>query len=177
MGKYFYLVVGKSGSGKTTVMAMLQEKFGLKAVPSYTTRPKRFEGETGHTFVTKNEYFALKNRLAETVYHGDCYGTTEQQLEEHDLYVVEPSGVEYFRNVYKGKKPFKVVFIYTSEYTRKHRMKARGDAKERIKQRLDIDKKLFDGMAKKADAVISNEHSIEECAEELYKFIQKCERE
>ena len=53
--KGIYLIVGKSGSGKTTLVEALK-KYGYTSIESYTTRPKRFEGETGHTFITEEEF-------------------------------------------------------------------------------------------------------------------------
>ena len=41
MYKNLYLIVGASGSGKTTVANALEEKYGYKQLQSYTTRPMR----------------------------------------------------------------------------------------------------------------------------------------
>ena len=53
--KNCYLIVGQSGSGKTTIMTTLEEKYELKSIQSYTTRPKRSDGETGHIFISDEE--------------------------------------------------------------------------------------------------------------------------
>lgn len=42
------LLVGRSGSGKSTVADILSRQYGRSILPSYTTRPKRFEREEGH---------------------------------------------------------------------------------------------------------------------------------
>ena len=55
MNKPIFLFVGKSASGKTTIADMLG-KDGYSQVYSYTTRPKRYENEIGHTFITDEEY-------------------------------------------------------------------------------------------------------------------------
>ena len=39
------LLVGRSGSGKSTVADILSRQYGRYILPSYTTRPKRFEKE------------------------------------------------------------------------------------------------------------------------------------
>ena len=51
--KGIYLIVGKSGSGKTTLVEALK-KYGYNSIESYTTRPKRFDNETCHTFITED---------------------------------------------------------------------------------------------------------------------------
>ena len=52
MGNCIFLIVGCSGSGKTTITEQLEQKYGLKAIQSYTTRQPRYDGETGHIFVS-----------------------------------------------------------------------------------------------------------------------------
>ena len=49
------VIVGESGCGKTSIAERLQQ-YGLKLIQSYTTRPKRKPLETGHTFVTKEDF-------------------------------------------------------------------------------------------------------------------------
>ena len=47
-----FLIVGCSGSGKTTITEQLEMKYGLKSIQSYTTRLPRYDGETGHTIIS-----------------------------------------------------------------------------------------------------------------------------
>ena len=44
MGNCIFLIVGCSGSGKTTITEQLEQKYGLKSIQSYTTRKPRYEG-------------------------------------------------------------------------------------------------------------------------------------
>lgn len=50
----FIILVGKSGSGKSSIAAALASNYGFKEIKTYTTRPPRFEGEDTHTFVDKD---------------------------------------------------------------------------------------------------------------------------
>ena len=85
------LIVGRSGTGKDYLAKQLAEK-GLKQVKSYTTRPKRSEDEDTHIFVTKEEAALLTDRVAETRIGEYEYFATREQVEESDIYIVDPKG-------------------------------------------------------------------------------------
>jgi guanylate kinase len=56
------LVVGKTGSGKSSLIKKLCERTNLKDLCSYTTRAKRSELDNDHIFVDVEEYLrANKN--------------------------------------------------------------------------------------------------------------------
>lgn len=126
--KNIYLIVAPSGAGKTTIANILEKQYGLKSIQSYTTRPPRYEGETGHIFVTDKEFNDLKNIVAYTEFAGYRYCATAQQVDENDLYVIDPKGVEYFKNYYTGSKNIKVIFINSGVSVRYERMVARAKA-------------------------------------------------
>lgn len=96
-------IVGRSGSGKTTIAEKL-EKRGFVAVQSYTTRKPRFEGERGHTFVSDEEFNKLKNILAYNEYNGARYCTTMSQIDNSDVYVVDIPGLKMLQEKYHGLK-------------------------------------------------------------------------
>ena len=54
--KNIYCIAGPSGSGKTTIAEELKKRYGMKVLESYTTRAPRYEGETGHIFVTPKKF-------------------------------------------------------------------------------------------------------------------------
>lgn len=137
--KYIVLVVGESGSGKSTICNLLTTRYGLKQVESYTTRPMRYEGESGHTFVNDAEFDALDNMCAYTVFDGYKYGATQEQVDNADLYVIDLDGVDYFMSHYKGHKIPMVVYIKTPIYTRVERMLKRGDTESKVIERLSYD--------------------------------------
>ena len=59
--KPLFLFVGKSASGKTTIVNLLEKTYGYKAVESYTTRKPRYDGERGHIFISEGDFDNLKN--------------------------------------------------------------------------------------------------------------------
>ena len=134
-------IVGASGSGKTTLYDILREE-GFAVVDSYTTRPPRKENELGHTFVTKEGFDAIRPNLAAyTVFDGHEYGTTFEQLENSQFYIIDPAGVQYFSEKI-GRENFTVVYIYCSEDTRLERMKKERSEEQAI-QRIDHDEHKF----------------------------------
>lgn len=126
--KNIYLIVAPSGAGKTSIVNLLEKKYGLKAIQSYTTRPPRYDGERGHIFISDNDFSELTDIVAYTEFCGYKYCTTSKQVEENDLYVIDPKGVDYFKQSYKGSKHIKIIYIESDMTVRYERMKQRGEA-------------------------------------------------
>lgn len=82
---------------------------------SYTTRPKRTPDEVGHTFVSTEEFNKLVNLVGYTKFNGYEYCATQEQVNNSDVYVIDPAGVEYFLKTYCGDRRFEIVYIYASE--------------------------------------------------------------
>lgn len=140
MNKPLYLFVGKSASGKTTI-ANLLEKEGCKQVQSYTTRPPRYEGETGHVFITEEEFDGLGELAAYTFYNGHKYGTTIQQVDECNIYVIDIPGVETLLKNYATDRTIYIIYFDAGVHTRISRMLERGDHDNAIISRLLEDEK------------------------------------
>lgn len=142
MNKPLYLFVGKSSSGKTTVANRLEETYGYKQISSYTTRPPRYDGEIGHVFVNDEEFDNLGELAAYTLYNGYRYGTTFEQLNEADIYVVDIPGVETLLDKLKeDNRPITIFYFDASAYHRILRMIDRGDSDTMIISRLLQDEK------------------------------------
>ena len=142
MNKPLFLFVGRSASGKTTIANMLAEKYGYIQIESYTTRRPRFDGETGHIFVSEEEFNNLGELAAYTYYNNCHYGTTFKQIELSDIYVVDVPGVETLLEKLKdNKRPICILYFKTSTYNRIIRMIDRGDSDMMIISRLLQDEK------------------------------------
>lgn len=122
-----YLIVAPSGAGKTTITQLLETKYGLKSIQSYTTRPPRFDGETGHVFVSDEEFDKLTDIIAFTTFANYRYCATTEQVESNDLYVIDSKGVEFFKQHYRGSKQVKIIYIDSDMTTRYERMKQRAE--------------------------------------------------
>lgn len=141
MNNTLYLFVGKSASGKTSVANFLEQKHGLRQVNSYTTRPPRYEGENGHIFVNDTEFNNLGDLVAYTEYNGFRYGTTAEQLDQCQIYVVDVPGVKTLLERYKTERKIVIIYFSTTVCTRINRMIDRGDSDMAIISRLLQDEK------------------------------------
>ena len=184
-----YLIVGCSGSGKTTIVNALEEKYKLKSIQSYTTRPKRSDSETGHIFISDEEYDKLENILACTEFCNYRYCATAEQIDECDLYVVDPAGIESLKAFYQGDKQFKIIYIKSDITTRYERMRFRSqksgkqylEAVEETLNRIVHDSAKFykyEHEETPIDLVVNNgwNDDILHVAEQIYRFIEKCEK-
>ena len=137
MTKPLFLFVGKSGSGKTTIVKKLESVYGLNAVKSYTTRAQRNENDTDHTFISNEEFDVLKDIIAYTEYNGCKYCATKQQIDDADLYIVDPVGVQTLLNKYKDQgRQIVVFYLETNIKTRIDRMHNRGDCDTAVLSRI-----------------------------------------
>ena len=156
MNKTIYLLIGESGTGKTTIANIMSKKFDLKVISSYTTRPKRYEGETGHIFVTDHEFDQLDNLVGYTEYAGYRYCATSKQVDENDIYIIDPAGVKFFKEKYVGEKNVCIIWIKAPASIRKKRMIKRGDTEDEAEKRILIDNIEFDSIEVYADYVVNN---------------------
>lgn len=171
------LLVGRSGSGKTTLEKMLVE-IGFKSVKSYTTRPKRTEDEDNHTFVSKEEFDALENKIAYTNFNGYEYCATKEQLDNATVYVIDPAGVEYLKQSGYDRELF-IVYLETWGSTCMTRMLDRGDDYDKAKQRIANDEREFALFGDKADAKINankDSASVHDKFLDIYGMMRLCRR-
>ena len=133
---------------------------------SYTTRPQRYPSEIGHIFVTDKEYEEMKDDIcAFTEFDGHKYWATNSQINECDVYVIDPDGIDYFKELYKGNKIPYSIELKTSKKVRKKRMLSRGDSRKDVRRRLKHDKKKFAGFT--GDHIINGDLSVAEVVNQI----------
>lgn len=136
-------LVGKSGSGKTTIANKLHDVCGYSVLKSYTTRAPRHLGDDDHVFVSDEEFDKLTDIVAFTEFNGYRYCATKEQVDEADIYVIDPYGLKQLRTLYKGKKKIVPIYIDVPMEICLERMRARGDNEDKCWDRLRHDEKVF----------------------------------
>lgn len=91
-----FCIIGRTGSGKSTLVEKAANELGLKILKSYTTRPMR-ESESiensDHIFISPDEVGKYRNDMvAYTERVNYCSFATKQQIMNSDLYIINPSG-------------------------------------------------------------------------------------
>lgn len=150
-------LIGKSGSGKTTIANELFNKYNLKQIISYTTRLPRQKNDSSHIFISQNEFNEIKNDLvAYTFFNQHEYGATSQQVDNNEIYVVDWSGYEELLNKYKGTKKIISIYIHVNIFNLIFRMFKRHDSIKEIWERIVNDKRMFKNVKNNCDYIIKN---------------------
>ena len=139
-----------------------------KILQSYTTRPKRTPNETGHTFVSDEEFNNLENICAYGEFGGYKYCATKEQVDNSDIYVIDAQGIEYFKKYYHGKRKPIVVYISISPIKRFIRLIKRDGIKKGLKRWFQ-DIPHFKGVKKVVDCEIEIKGKWN--ADAVYKII------
>ena len=115
---------------------------------------------------------------------------TAEQVENNDLYIIDPKGVDFFMKSYKGSKTPKVIFISTNMTTRYERMKSR--AEENGSEFMDAVKSSLERITNdvvdfydyihgqtQIDYTFKNnaDDKLEDVVDRIYKYICSCESE
>jgi guanylate kinase len=149
------LIIGRTASGKDSLVNKLCEHTGLQAVISYTTRPRREnEGDT-HIFTTKAAYEQRKadgNIAAYTEIAGNLYWTTVDQLYMNDIYIIDYDGMKTLKALNLPNLRLVSIYINVPDKIREERaLNYRKDNKEVFRIRNFSETRQFREMLKNAD--------------------------
>lgn len=140
------LVVGKTNSGKSSLIKKLCERTGLNALCSYTTRAKRSEDDNDHLFVSVEEYLRAKENgevAVDAEIAGNYYYSTIKQLYEADLYTINPEALDRLLEMDLPDIRFVIVYISCPDEVREARAMQRGDDKRQYRVRDFAERQEF----------------------------------
>lgn len=173
-----YCIVGETSRGKDTFAKYLKDKYGLRAVCSYTTRMPRV-GETQgveHHFISKIEAQIIldykKNEIAAYTEIGNIqYFALTDDLKSADIYIIDPRGIEYLKEKYKDSLDLCVIYITCPEMICRQRALKRGDLSDVLDKRIKDESLQFKTFAdnKGYDYRYDNTGTLDE----LYAFADK----
>lgn len=152
--KIVFLVIGRSGCGKDTLVNYMCQKYGLKKLKSYTTRPPRQNEEDTHIFISPEDVEKYRDDIIAYTKIGEFeYFATKSQLKDINFYIIDPKGVQDLENIPNLKEEFTFIklFIYLPEKERKKRIALRGDSEEAFLKRQEGEKQQFDNFEFKTD--------------------------
>lgn len=170
-----YCIVGPSGSGKTTVAKALAARHNYRVLGSYTDRAPRFEGEEGHTFLSPSEYDKLTGIVAETFFDNHRYCATSEQIDNNDIYIVDPKGIITLKERYKGSKNIFVIYLSLDSEKCRERMLADNRPEQSVDERIEHDKAAFAQALSMANAIVNADRTREEVAYTVNRLIQRQE--
>lgn len=152
---YKILIVGRSGVGKDYLANLLKEK-GMTQVLSYTTRPKRSTDENTHIFITPEEAATFTDKVATTVINGYEYFATRKQVEENDIYIIDPNGLhELMDNM--PDTPFLIIYLKSGTEQAKEKAAGRSADPEKEKAVFDARRESEDDQFTKFEAELKGD--------------------
>ena len=175
-----YCVLGRTGSGKSTITKLVAEKLNMNILRSYSTRQYLRQGETkensDHTLISPDEVEKYRDdMIAYTDRVGYCNFATKQQLLDSDFYIINPSGYYELKMKTKGMDVDLITIMITVPFnTLRKRAKKRGDFDQWQTNYIEESKEFF--VFEKShliDYFVLNDMSIEESVEKMVRNIQR----
>lgn len=175
--KKMIILIGESGSGKTTILNEL-EKRGFQKAINHTTRPKREEEKekAEYVFVTKDQFNDMWDEgklLQRAEFNNEYYGISSASLRENVacIQIVESIADVKSKAFELGfdERNITCFYIYVPAEERTKRMLARGDSIEAIQKRLEIDSEKFKNAKEVVDYIVENK-VVAEAVEEIIKL-------
>ena len=150
----------------------------LKLVKSYTTRPMRpgEEKDSDHIFITEEEVDRYKDQIAAyTEINGYQYFTTYDVIDQSDVYVIDPKGVDSLKYKCRDKYRFVEIYVWIPKEIAKERALKRGDDMEKFQSRYADEKLPFEEYESNSDIPYSlrNVRPFNESVEIVCSWIQK----
>ena len=182
------VLIGKSGSGKDTIIQKLRADLKIPIAISFTSRPMRtgeIQDLTYHfvsdSYFEDNKEKFIEQRLYKVINQDGTkgiwrYGLTEESFEEGtNLVIVDVNGYKALRKFF-GEQNVLPFFIYCSDTTRLNRLIGRGDMNNplEVTRRLEADERDFKEFIESRNYYkICNEHGIDLAVQEIEGVLKR----
>lgn len=107
-----FCIIGRTGSGKSTLVRKVANELGLKILKSYTTRSMRVNEtaeNSDHIFISPDEVKKYREDMVAYTERVDyCSFATKQQIMNSDLYIINPSG---YKELLKSTEKMEVELV------------------------------------------------------------------
>ena len=173
-----YCVLGRTGSGKSTVTKEAAKQLNMSILRSYSTRQYLRQGETkensDHILISPDEIEKYRNdMIAYTERVNYCSFATKQQLLDNDFYIINPTGYYELKLKTKDMDIELVTIMVNVPYN---------DLRQRARKRGDYDawqanyikeSEEFSNFEKSnlIDYFVLNDGSIEESVAKMVRII------
>lgn len=164
------IVIGKTCSGKDTIVNKLVNDYGYNKIITYTTRPMRDNEQQDVTyhFISEKEFLKMADneafaeaRVYTTKLGVWYYGTALEDLERADdnsIIILSPEGCQHVLNKLKTKPT--VVYVYAKINILFDRLKNRGDNHGEAMRRMSSDNIDFEYASSMADYIVDNSDNV-----------------
>lgn len=188
MNSTIYLIIGRYGAGKNTLIDTFCNKYGYSKLCSYTTRqPFESDEANRHTYTDIEQYLTDVDNddvLAYTKLMGDYYWSTFDQIENADFYIIDRAGLENFKRNYTGSKKYTTIYIQTDKITCLNRLVHKCedisiDTMKNILSKNEINgtKYIDEQLISLCDFTIDNNGGIKESIAKLKEIVDKTNTE
>ena len=170
-----YLILGHSGSGKSTIRNALTSH-GIKKIITYTTREPRISEVDGmdYNFIDQKLFKKMDQDnlfIGTTCYVGNYYSTLKEDLEKNNnkdsdcVIVVDKEGVLAIKKEFANARS---IYLKCSRETLRDRMIKRNDHANDIEKRLDV----LENLDSYADYLIDADRDIDSVFEDVISLIK-----
>lgn len=188
MNSTIYLILGRYGAGKNTLIDTFCSKYGYSKLCSYTTRQVTEADKNNRHIYTNIQQYLIdienENVLAYSKLLGEYYWSTFDQIKNTDFYIIDKPGLDDFRKNYIGKKKYVTIYIKADTITCLNRLihkynKISNDIMNSIlsKSKFNETKYTDEYFTKLCDFTIDNNGDIESSIEKLKEIIDKTNME
>ena len=172
-----FLFIGRTASGKSSIAKAVCERMGLKRLISYSTKPqgKKSNEDYDHIYMRDEDVCRyIDDMAAHTEVDGFKYFSTFEQLEDSDVYVIDPNGLDDLKIKCGDKYDLVEIYIRTPQKIAEQRAKLRGDNLKSFKQRWVAENQQFTNYENRHTFAwhLRNDRPFDESVNKVCKWIQ-----